>query len=264
MNNTQNTHGGGRHFKQALRGRTPLLGLWSGLCSPIAVEILAEAGFDWIVLDGEHAPMDVSGTVGLLQAMKGGTATPVVRVPWNDPVTIKRFLDIGAETLLVPFIETADQARAAVTAMRYPPEGIRGVAGRHRASRYGRCVNYLQEANDGLCLIVQIESAKALSNLAEIVAVDGVDGVFIGPSDLAASLGFLGRPDHATVQDRIGEALAACQRASMPAGILAPEIARARHFLTQGFSFVAAGIDVGLLVEGSDRLVRELKTPADA
>ncbi|HYW91582.1 MAG TPA: HpcH/HpaI aldolase/citrate lyase family protein [Gammaproteobacteria bacterium] len=251
-----------RSFRRALQGEEQLIGLWSGLCSNMVTEILADAGFDWIVLDNEHAPNGVAGTLSQLQAMKGGTAAPVVRVPWNDPVLIKRYLDIGAETLLVPLVDTPEQARAAVRATRYPSTGVRGAAGGHRASRYGRDRDYLRTANERVGLIVQVETATAVSNLPEIARVDGVDGVFIGPSDLSASMGFLGQPRHPEVRGKMAEALAICQDIGMPAGTLAPDMAIAQEHLEAGFKFVATGSDIIVLVRGTDELVAGLKGAA--
>lgn len=252
-------HPRNKSFKVALRQAGPLIGLWSGLASTLGAEILAEGGFDWVVLDAEHAPITVPSMLSLLQAMKATDTAPVVRVPWNDTVAIKRFLDIGAETLLVPFIETKQEAAQAVRAALYPPQGVRGVASRHRAGRYGRRGAYLESANSELCLLVQVESKRALNNLSDIASVSGVDGVFIGPSDLAASLGHLGNPSHPEVRKGIDDALQTCLDLGIPAGILAPDATLAAEYARAGFKFVAAGTDIGLLVDAADRLATDVK-----
>src|ERR1700676_3464253 len=173
-------------FKQALASGQRQIGLWSGLCSPIVAEIIAGAGFDWIVIDGEHAPNDISSLLAQLQAMHGGTAEPVFRIPWNDYVVIKRVVDIGSRSLIIPCIQNADEARMAVAATRYPPLGVRGVSVMPRASDYGRVPKYHQNAHLDTCVLVQLESRVALKEIEAIAVVEGVDGIFIGPSDLAA------------------------------------------------------------------------------
>ena len=179
-------------FKQALAAGERQVGLWSALASPIAAEVIAGAGFDWIVIDGEHGPNDIVTLLPQLQAMKGGTAEPIFRIPWNEPVIIKRALDVGARTLLIPFVQNVEEARAAVAATRYPPLGIRGVSVAPRANDYGRVSNYHANANLDICVLLQIETRAAVEQIEAIAAVDGVDGLFIGPSDLAADLGYLG------------------------------------------------------------------------
>ena len=179
-------------FKAALARGDAQLGLWLGLANPYSAEVVAGAGFDWLLIDGEHAPNTVPTILAQLQAIAPYPSHPVVRVPWNGPVIVKQVLDLGAQTLLVPYVQNVEEARAAVRAMRYPPEGIRGVAGTTRATRFGRIANYAKLAADELCLLVQIETQDALAQLEKIAAVDGVDGIFIGPADLAASLGIAG------------------------------------------------------------------------
>lgn len=253
-----------KSFKEILRRTDPLIGLWSGLASALGAELLAEGGFDWIVLDAEHAPIDVPSMLTLLQAMKATDTAPLVRVPWNDAVAIKRFLDIGADALLVPFVETEEEASEAVRAMLYPPHGVRGVASRHRAGRYGRRRDYMAAANGELCLVVQVESKRALANLRGIAGVTGIDGIFIGPSDLAASLGHLGNPNHPEVREQIANALRVCLDLGVPAGILAPDLTLAVQYAEAGFRFVAVGTDVGLLVDAADRLVADVKRTLEA
>ena len=238
-------------LKAALAAQRRQIGLWSSL---------GYAGFDWIVVDTEHAPSDPLDVLSQLQALATGTAEPVVRVAWNDPVLLKRLLDIGARSFLVPFVQNADEAAAAVSATRYPPHGIRGVSVSHRANRFGRVPNYLHTASEQMCVLVQLETAEALGNLEAIAEIDGVDGVFIGPSDLAADLGHLGNAAHPVVQTAIAEACARILAAGKPAGILAPVEADARRYFEMGFTFVAIGSDVGLLSNGSTALVNRMRT----
>jgi 4-hydroxy-2-oxoheptanedioate aldolase len=247
-------------FKQALRDGRRQIGLWSGLGSGIAAEIVAQAGFDWIVLDTEHAPNEVPGLLAQLQAMATGTAEPVVRCAWNDPVLIKRILDVGVRSLLVPFVQSADEARRAVAATRYPPEGLRGVAVATRATGWGRrLAEYQHGANREMCVIVQIETRTALAAIEAIAAVDGVDALFIGPSDLAADLGHLGNPGHPEAQAAFADALTRIRAAGKSAGILTADPAAARRYLDLGYAFVAVGSDTGVLAQGTSRLAAQFK-----
>jgi len=215
------------------------------------------------LLDTEHAPNELPLVFSQLQSLVGGTAAPVVRPAWNDVVLIKRFLDIGAQNLLIPFVQNANEARAAVGATRYPPEGVRGVAVLHRANRYGRVKDYLQRVHSELCVIVQIESRAALQEIEAIAAVDGVDGLFIGPSDLSAALGHLGNPNHPEVRAAIEDAGRRIRKAGKAAGILAPIEAEARHWLDCGYTVVAVGSDLGLLARGSEALALKFKENID-
>jgi 4-hydroxy-2-oxoheptanedioate aldolase len=246
-------------FKQALARCERQLGLWSGLASPLAAEILAGAGFDWIVIDGEHAPNDISTLLPQLQAMRGGTAEPVFRVPWNEPVIIKRALDVGARSLLVPFVQNAEEARRAVAAARYPPRGIRGVAVVMRAVDYGRTQDYHRNAHLDTCVLVQVETRAALKEIEAIAAVEGVDGVFIGPSDLAADLGHLGNPKHPEVQAVIKEAAERIRATGKSAGTLAGNADDVEHLFGLGFNFVAAGSDVAILARSAEGIAARLK-----
>jgi 4-hydroxy-2-oxoheptanedioate aldolase len=239
-------------FKQALANCERQVGLWSGLASPIAAEVIAGAGFDWIVIDGEHGPNDISSLIGQLQAMRGGTAEPVFRVPWNDPVIIKRALDVGARSLLVPFVQNADEARKAVSAARYPPLGIRGVAVAPRANDYGRIKGYHANAHLDTCVLVQLESRAALAEIEAIAAVAGVDGLFIGPSDLAADFGHLGNPKHPEVQDAIRDAAERIRAAGKSAGTLSGSVDDVEFLFDLGFNFTATGSDVGILARGAE------------
>jgi 4-hydroxy-2-oxoheptanedioate aldolase len=246
-------------LKRALREGRPQIGLWSQLTSPTVVELLAGSGFDFLVLDTEHAPNELPTILAQLRAMAGGTASAVVRVAWNDPVLFKRVLDVGAQSLLVPFVQNADEARRAVAATRYPPHGIRGVAVATRASRYGRVRDYPGRAQEELCVLVQLETRVALGNLEAIAAVDGADGLFIGPSDLAADMGHLGDSAHPDVRAAIDDAVRRISATGKVAGILAPVEEDARHWLALGCRFVAVGSDVGLLARQSEALAAKFK-----
>jgi len=246
-------------FKKRLLAGETLIGLWSSLCSPLAAEALADAGFDWMLVDTEHSPIDVAGVMPILQAASHGSASLAVRPAWNDKVLIKRLLDIGAQTLLVPFVETAEEAAAAVQAARYPGQGVRGVAGSTRASRFGRAKEYFEVANGEICLLVQLETGQALTQLTDIAAVEGVDGVFIGPSDLAASMGHLGDPSHPEVQSALKSAVKTLNSIGKPAGILATTAADAKRYRDWGYRFVAAGVDMGLLIKAADGLAFDMK-----
>jgi len=247
-------------FKRAIREARPQIGLWCSSCSNITAEAIAGAGFDWILIDTEHAPNEVPMVLSQLQAMVGGTAAAVVRPAWNDLVLIKRLLDVGAQNLLVPYVQTVDEARAAVAAVRYPPQGIRGVAVMHRANRFGRVKDYFTRANEEICLLLQIETRAALQNLEAIAAVEGVDGLFIGPSDLAAALGHLGDNGHPEVRAAIEEAVVRIRKAGKASGILATLEDDARHWLAQGCTVVAVGSDLGLLARSSEALAAKFKS----
>ena len=246
-------------FKQALQERRPLIGLWSSLCSNLSMEVIAQAGFDWILVDTEHAPNELPSVFSQLQALGQGTAAPVVRPAWNDFVLIKRFLDIGAHNLMIPYVQTAEEARAAVAATRYPPQGIRGVAVAMRANQFGRYTDYHRQIHQQLCLLVQIETRQALDNLEAIAAVEGIDGLFIGPSDLAAAVGHLGKPGEPAVRKTIEEAVQRILATGKAAGILAPIEAEARHWLSQGCTVVAVGSDLALLARQSEALASRFK-----
>ena len=246
-------------FKAALRDRKPQIGLWSALCSNIAAEIIAGSGFDWIVIDTEHAPNEVPGVLSQLQAMVRGTAEPVVRCAWNDVVLIKRLLDIGGRSLLIPFVQSAEEARQAVAATRYPPLGIRGVSVAPRANLYGRVANYHRTAHENTCVLVQVETRKALAEIEAIAAVEGVDGIFIGPADLAAALGHLANPGHPEVQAAIADGCARGREAGKPMGILTQNPDEGARYLELGFTFVAVGSDVGILAKGTEKLAAQCK-----
>jgi 4-hydroxy-2-oxoheptanedioate aldolase len=246
-------------LKRALLDGRQQIGLWSTLTSPIAAEVVAGSGFDWVLLDTEHAPNDVTSLHRQLQAMQGSASSAVVRPYWNDAVLFKRLLDIGVQSLLVPFVESAEEAHQVVAATRYPPDGIRGVATTIRANRYGRAKDYLQRANDEICVIVQVETPKALANVEVIAAVNGVDGVFVGPSDLAANMGHLGDSAHPEVREAIDRAIRRIRATGKCAGILAPIEADARHWLELGCQFVGVGSDTGILARQTEALAAKFK-----
>lgn len=235
-------------FQQALASRAPQYGIWAGFATGYAAEIVAQADYDWMLIDGEHAPNTVPTILAQLQAVSSYRTHPVVRTVNHDPALIKQLLDIGAQTLMVPMVESASQAQALVRAMRYPPQGIRGIGGGlTRATRWDGIPDYLSRANDGVCLVVQVESAAGLANVAEIAAVEGVHGVFVGPADLSSGLGHPGDPSHPQVQQAIHRAIDATLAAGKASGILAPAEEDARRYTEWGASFVAVAIDISLL-----------------
>ncbi len=246
-------------FKAGLAQRELQVGLWSSLCSNIVAEIIGDSGFDWILLDTEHSPNELPGLVSQMQALATGTATPIVRPAWNDAVLIKRILDAGAQALLIPFVQNAEEARAAVAATRYPPDGIRGITTSGRAARYGRVPDYLASAAREICVLVQVETMAAMAELEAIASVPGVDGVFIGPSDLSASMGHIGNSAHAEVQDAMRDAVARLKRLGAPAGILTGNEEEARRYIAWGYTFVAVGSDLGVLAKNADALAKRFK-----
>ncbi|ASI69288.1 4-hydroxy-2-oxo-heptane-1,7-dioate aldolase [Diaphorobacter nitroreducens] len=252
-------------FKHALAAGQAQIGIWSTLPSPLVTELIAGSGFDWVLLDTEHTPSDVPLMVQQLQAVAAGCRDHthgVVRPAWNDPVLIKRYLDIGAQTLLLPFVQNADEARAAVAAMRYAPRGIRGMGGSMRASDFGRDAAYVRDAENELCLLVQVETAEALEQIEAIAAVEGVDGIFIGPADLSASMGFPGDANHPTVRAAIDDAIRRIRAAGKAPGTLVVDEARARECLALGAQFVAVGMDMLLLRQAADGLAARFRPGA--
>lgn len=247
-------------FKKALLEDRAQLGLWLALTSPYCAEICAGAGFDWLLLDGEHAPNDVPLLLSQLQAVANTPSHAVIRPPMDASWLIKQLLDIGAQTLLIPMVENAHQARELVRAVRYPPQGIRGVgAALARASAFNRCTDYLQTANEQVCLLLQIESLAGIEELDAIAATEGVDGVFIGPADLAADMGYLGKPGAPKVQSLVEESIKRIRSHGKAAGILSADPALAARYLELGATFVAVGSDVGLLVKASSALAGEFR-----
>jgi 4-hydroxy-2-oxoheptanedioate aldolase len=243
-------------FKAALARGEQLIGVWCSLADPYSAEIVAGAGFDWLLLDTEHSHADVATVLSQLQAVAPYPCSPVVRPPANDPVVIKRLLDADAQSLLIPQVESAEEARAAVAATRYPPTGVRGVSALTRASRFGRVKDYAELAHTELCVLVQVESRHALEQIEQIAYVDGVDGIFIGPSDLAASLGHPGDPNAPSVTEAVEAAIGRVRAADKPLGVLTTNPAFARRCIDLGTTITAVGVDVGLLARGADALAR--------
>jgi 4-hydroxy-2-oxoheptanedioate aldolase len=248
------------HFKRAILAGRSQVGLWSSLSSHLTVEILAGSGFDWLLLDQEHSPNELPMVhTQLLAAAAGGPAHPVVRPPWNDTVMIKRLLDVGVQSFLIPYVQDEAEARAAVAATRYPPEGVRGFASASRSSRFGRVKDYHARAAAEICVLVQVESRTALDNLEAIARVDGVDGVFIGPGDLSAGLGHLGNPGHPEVQAAIEDAIARIRACGKAPGILTGDEKLARRYIDLGCLFTAVGADLAILARGSEQLAARFK-----
>lgn len=242
------------NFKAALLAGQSQIGLWCSLPGSYAVEAVAGSGFDWLMFDTEHSPGDPLTVLAQLQAVAPYPVSAVVRPASNDPVLIKRFLDLGAQTLLVPYVQNAAEAAAAVAATRYPPGGIRGVSALTRATRFGRVAGYADRAGEELCVLVQVETQEALDNIEAIAAVDGVDGIFIGPADLAASLGHNGKQGHPEVVAAVECAIARIVAAGKPAGILTADTAFAARCIALGATFTAVGVDAGILARQTEAL----------
>ena len=248
-------------FKQRLLAGQSQIGMWVGLANAYTTELCAGAGFDWLLIDGEHAPNDLRSILAQLQAIAPYPSQPIVRPPIGDVALIKQLLDAGVQTLLIPMVETAAQAELMVRAMRYPPNGVRGVGSAlARSSRWNRVPDYLRQADSEMCLLVQVESKTGLDNLDAIAAVNGVDGIFIGPADLSASLGFLGQPNHATPLAAIEDAVRRIVASGKAAGILTGDDAAARRYLDMGATFVAVGVDATLFSKSVDALADKYKT----
>lgn len=247
-------------FKQALINKEPQIGLWLGLANNYTAELIGSAGFDWLLIDGEHAPNTLQTMLGQLQALAPFATHPIVRPAWADDVALKQILDLGVQTVLAPMVDSAEQAEQIVHGTRYPPQGVRGVGSAlARASQFNRTQDYLTTANDEICVLVQIESAKAVEELDNILAVDGVDGVFIGPADLSASLGYIGQPNHPEVVKVIEASIAKIVAAGKAPGVLMADKKQARRYLDCGALFVAVGSDTGLLMTATKNLVSEFK-----
>jgi 4-hydroxy-2-oxoheptanedioate aldolase len=248
------------HFKRAIKSGQLQIGLWCSLASHISAEILSGSGFDWLLLDTEHSPNELPMVYGQLQAVAaGGRAHPIVRIPWNDMVVIKRYLDAGVQTLLIPTVQTEDEAKQAVAATRYPPRGVRGFASASRSSRFGRIKDYHTRAEDEICVLLQIETRQGLENLEAIARVEGVDGVFIGPGDLSAGLGYVGNQGHPEVQRVIEDAIGRIKACGNIPGILTGDETFARRSIELGCLFTAVGSDTGLLARGSEQLAARFK-----
>jgi 4-hydroxy-2-oxoheptanedioate aldolase len=245
---------------EAMRAGRTQIGLWQALAAPYTAEICAGAGFDWLLFDGEHAPNTLQTLLAQLQAIAPYPVQAVARPPIGEAWVIKQYLDVGFRTLLVPMIESAEQAQRVVAATRFPPGGVRGVASAtSRASGFGVVPDYLAKAHESLGLILQIESRQGLAAIEEIAAVEGVDALFIGPADLAGSLGHLGDPRHPEVQAAIDDGVRRILAAGKPAGIFALDAEDAARRIAQGATFVSLGTDIGLLANGARALAKRFK-----
>lgn len=250
-------------FKRAiLAGKTTPYGVWLVSSAPATAEALGSAGFDFLVVDTEHTPIEPPQVAEILRTMAGTPAQAVVRPAWNDMVLIKRLLDAGAQTLLIPFVQNAEEAKRAVAYTRYPPEGVRGVAAVQRASRWGNVANYAKTAADDICVIVQIETAAAMDQLPAIAAVPGVDSLFIGPADLAASMGHLGDFNHPDVQAKIKQGVEMCRKAGKPVGTVGPNPEMVVRYLEYGFTWIAINSDIGMMVGRATEWLGKVKAGA--
>jgi len=247
-------------FKHRLNGGEKQAGLWLTLESSNATEILAGAGYDWLLLDMEHTTVDPSQIAGHVRAALGGTAELAVRIPWNEPIMVKRLLDAGVRTLMFPCVQSAAEARAAVAATRYPPHGIRGVSGNMRANSFARVKDYAETYQHEQCVIVQLESLKAIAAIEEIGAVEGVDALFIGPNDLAATMGLFGKPGAPEVKAVIADAIVRIKKTGKAAGILNYNIPEVRALFKAGFDFIAVNSDTSILARQSEAILAQLKT----
>ncbi len=246
-------------FLSALRSDTKQIGLWVSLSSNFAAEVVAPSNFDWVLLDMEHSPNDLDSILGQLQVFKATETVAIVRPDWNDTVKVKRLLDIGAPGLLFPMIQSVEEAQQAVAATRYPPDGVRGVSGSTRANAFGRITDYFQRVDHNTARLVQLETRAAVEQAEQIAAVDGIDGVFFGPADIAADLGQLGKPMCDEVWELIWPAAKALIARGMPVGTLVQDAEFAANLLRDGFSFVACGSDTGLLSRSADALIATVK-----
>ncbi len=249
-----------RHLLKAA-GAHPPVGTWIMSASPLLAEATGHAGFDWAVIDMEHSPLDMMEVVQLLQALSATKMVPIVRVPWNDAVMVKRVLDAGATTVMFPLVQNAEEAARAVAATRYPPQGVRGMSGMSRANQFGTASNYLTHANREMGVIVQLETAQALQQLEAIAAVEGVDAVFVGPADLSASMGHVGQLTHPAVMDRMAQAVLRCKAIGKPVGTIGGEPQAVAQYRAAGFDFVAVGSDLGLFMHGARAAIAALRTP---
>jgi len=246
-------------FLRAIKKREPQAGLWISLCSNYAADVVATAGFDWALLDMEHSPNEIGIVLSQMQALTAGNTSAIARPMWNDPVTVKRLMDVGAQSLLFPMVQSVEEAKLAVSATRYPPEGIRGVSGVQRANHFGRVTDYFDQVHNETCVLIQIETMHALEQVEEIAKVDGVDGVFFGPADLSADMGKLGKVNDVQLWEHIGNAAKVVEAVGKPAGTLVLDAEKAARLFNNGFSFVACGSDLGLLARGADNLIAQVR-----
>ncbi|MSP98453.1 MAG: hypothetical protein EXR29_14800 [Betaproteobacteria bacterium] len=253
-------------FKRVLAAGKPQIGLWCSLCSPYTAEIVAGSGFDWLLIDTEHSPNDLQEVMQQLQAVaagSAGTSRPphaIVRPAWNDMVLIKRYLDVGVQTLLVPYVQNEEEAKQAVAYTRYPPGGVRGAGGTTRATRFGRVKDYAKKANEELCVLVQVETPQAVENIEKIAAVEGIDGIFIGPGDLATHLGHAGNLGHPDVQKVVDAAIARVKKTGKAPGTITGDETAARRYLEAGCLYLAVGQDIILLARETEKLAAKFKT----
>ncbi len=248
-------------FKRRLNERIQQIGLWCTLGSGYSLELVAGAGYQWLLIDTEHSPSEITDLLPQLQAVAAYPTSAIVRPAWNDPVLIKRILDLGAQSLLIPYVQDAREAEQAVRSTRYPPDGIRGVSGITRATRFGRIPDYARTCAPELCVLVQVETTEALDEIEAIAAVPGIDGIFVGPGDLAASMGHIGQPGHPEVVRAVEAAIRRIVRCGLPAGVLTADEAFARSCIAAGSSFTAVGVDAGLLARESQALARRFSAP---
>lgn len=250
-------------FRQMLKygGGHPPVGTWIASASPVVAEAIGHVGFDWVMIDMEHSPADTMEVLHLLQALSATKVATAVRMPWNDPVVVKRVLDAGATTLMFPFVQNAEEAARAVAATRYPPEGIRGLAGASRASRYGTQPSFFAQANRQVGVIVQLETKAAVDQLERIAAVDGVDALFVGPGDISASLGVIGQFTHPRVMELLGDAAQRAKAARKPIGTIGESPEVAAQYRAAGFDFIAIGSDISLMMRAARSVIGALRTP---
>lgn len=246
-------------FASLLNGAATPIGTWLMSASPSTAEALGYAGFDWLLVDMEHVPIEYRDLWQILQAVQCTGSQPIVRLAANDPVLLKRALDLGAFNVMIPFIENAEEARAAISACKYPPAGTRGFAAVHRASRYGTWAGYGQQANDAVTCILQIETPNALNNLEEIAAVEGVDALFLGPGDLSAACGHIGNPAHPEIQAMISDAITRTIKIGMPMGIVGGTAELVQSYLDQGYAFAAVASDMAMMMKKANEFLKQLK-----
>ncbi|MDE2305847.1 MAG: 2-dehydro-3-deoxyglucarate aldolase [Gammaproteobacteria bacterium] len=243
----------------ATAGRAPMLGTWLMSAAPAAAEALGHCGFDFLVVDMEHSPIDLGETIGLLRAIAGTPSEPLVRIAWNDQVLVKRVLDAGARNVMFPFVQNADEAAAAVSYTRYPPQGVRGVAAMHRGSRYGQVKDYLRRANDQIAVVIQLETPEAIERLPAIAAVPGVDSLFLGPGDLSAAMGRIGAIGDPEVQAMIARAARDAHAAGRPIGIVGAHPAQVATYLEYGYDWVAVASDLAMLTGRAGEFVAAVR-----